>query len=211
MRWFNVGRVSRSSATALLVFCLTSACGGDGASGLTAGEVKARFSLDPLPANTKEFTIATVDITEPGKQVEIVGVRAVGTSNLVYLGAITVWPRDPDSVVAAAAGFPGEGIEKYHQAIGTVVPAAETAFRPRGRTAFGRLWVGAGFRLTSGSVGGVFDVEVVYRVDGDERRQRSGRVYLVCKDPCEGDKYRTLGEWDEVVRKDLGVQQVQPA
>lgn len=205
-------RLARYSAATLLAASVTSGCGGGSDSGgeLTAGEVKARFGLDPLTTKTSDFTIATIDITEPGKQVEIVEVRAVGTPNLVYLGAITVWPRDPDSRAEGAAGFPGKGIDKYHQAIGTLVPAAETAFQPSGRSSAGRLWVGAGFRLTSGTVGGVFDVEVVYRVDGDERRQRSGRVYLVCKAPCEGDRYSSLGAWDEAVRKDLGVQEIKP-
>jgi hypothetical protein len=184
-----------------------SGCGG-GDSKPTSGEVKARFSLDPLPAKTSDFTIATIDIVEPGKQVEILELRPIGTPNLVYLGAITIWPRDEESRAEGAPGFPGQGIDNYHQAIGTVVPAAETAFQPNGRSGPGRLWVGAGFRLTSGKVGGVFDVEVVYRVNGDERRQRSGRVYLVCKAPCEGDKYTTLGAWDEAVRKDLGSQEI---
>ncbi|MGQ0845274.1 MAG: hypothetical protein ACT4QF_14195 [Sporichthyaceae bacterium] len=198
--------VAGAAATTLAL--AASGCGG-GDQEFAPSESTAAFQLKPLSPEKPDFTIGAVDILEPGKQIEIVELRPIGTPNVAYLGAITVWPRDKDSSTEAALGFPGKGVDRYHQAIGTVVPAAETAFKDPGQESPHPLWVGAGFRLLSGTVGGVFDVEVSYRVDGVERTRRAGATFLVCTSPCEGNKYKDVNAWAEVVRKDLGVKEIE--
>lgn len=199
-------RLAGLCALSLIGAAATSGCGGGGDAG-DAAESTTTFQLTPLRAKDPTFTIGALDIVEPGKTVEILELRPIGTPNVAYLGAITVWPRD-ESGPEAALGFPSDDIPKHHPAIGTVVPAAETAFVRAGQERANTLWVGAGFRLISGTVGGVFDVEVVYRVDGKKRSERSNAAFLVCMAPCEGNKYRNVKEWAAVMRKDLGVEKI---
>lgn len=188
---------------------LAAAAGGCGGySDFTPSQSTAAFQLKPLSPSKPDFTIGALDILEPGRKIEITGLRPIGTPNVAYLGAITVWPRDADSSTEAALGFPGEGVRTFHQAVGTVIPAAETGFKRAGEAAPHPVWVGAGFRLLSGTVGGVFDVEVTYRVDGEERSQRAGATFLVCTDPCEGNSYKNVDEWAGVMRKDLGLREI---
>lgn len=193
---------------AAVVLLTTAASGCGSPSELSPSQSTAAFQLKPLSPAKPDFTIGAVDILEPGGNIEIIGLRPIGTPNVAYLGPITVWPRDEDSSTEAALGFPGEGIRKYHQAIGTVIPAVETAFKTSGEASPHPVWVGAGFRLLSGTVGGVFDVEVTYRVDGEERSQRAGATFLVCKAPCEGDSYKDVNEWASAMRKDLGLREI---
>jgi hypothetical protein len=191
----------------ILVAGLSAACGG-GDGELVASASVVTIEVETLPAEDPVFTTSVILITEPGKEIEVVRLRPLATPNIAYLGAITVWPRDKDSVTDADLGFPGEGQRTYHPAIGTVIPAAETGFRFPGEERPRPVWVNAGYRLASGAAGGVFDVEVTYRVDGEERTVRSSRKFLVCTDPCAGENYDDGDDWAEVMREELGLKEL---
>ncbi|MGQ0845278.1 MAG: hypothetical protein ACT4QF_14215 [Sporichthyaceae bacterium] len=190
----------------MLILASIASCGGNGA--LTASEPLVTVEVDPLPSKNPEFTSSVILISAPGKEVEILRLRPIATPNMTYLGAITVWPRDRDSITDADLGFPGEGQRTYHPAIGTVIPASETGFRFPGEDTSRPVWVNAGFRLASGTEGGVFDVEITYRVDGRERTERSRRMFLVCTNPCAGEDYDDGGDWADVLKEKLGLKEL---
>lgn len=198
-------RVAAAATACLLVAATATACGG-GKSPLSGAG--ATFELEPLSPKKPDFTASTILINEPGKKVEILKLRPTTTPNVEFIDAVTIWPRDKDSITDGGPGFPTDGMSTYHRAFGTVIPAAETAFRHPGEETSRPIWVNAGFRLISGEVGAVFDVDVTYRVDGKERRERSGTVFLVCTTPCEDGKYGDLDEWEEAMRK-LGTKETE--
>ncbi len=162
----------------------------------------------------KAFTVSTLFIEgAAGKELEILEVRPLGSPNLAYLGAITVWPRNSrDSTFDGGEGFPADAIRTYHPAIGQVIPASETGFtypdepgRPR------PVLVNAGFRLTAGSVGFVNGVEVVYRVGNDRRSERARTAIIACMNPCtERSAVEGLREWELSLRDKLGLEELQP-
>lgn len=177
---------------------------------LGAGPTIATFQIDPLDPKQPDFTASAVLIEEPGEQIEILRVRPLATSNVGYLGARSVWPRNRDSAIDGGPGFPTSSMLTHHPAIGAVISSAETGFRHPGEEVARPVRVLAGFRLLSGDEGAVFDVEVVYRADGKVKRQRSGTVFIVCTRPCkQSDTYRNLGEWEERLREQRGVEEIE--
>jgi hypothetical protein len=160
----------------------------------------------------KAFTVSTLFINDgAGKEIEILEVRPLGSPNLDYLGAITVWPRNgKDSTFDGGEGFPADAIRTYHPALGTVIPASETGFVHPDEAGKPRpVVVNAGFRLTGGSVGFVNGVEVVYRVGNDKRSERARTAIIACMNPCaERGAVGSLSEWERSLRDTLGLQEL---
>lgn len=181
-----------------------------GDSALEPERPRRTFYLKLIPKQ-KAFTVSTLFIKgAAGKELEILEVRPLGSPNVAYLGAITVWPRDRGSVSDGGEGFPTRGVDTYHPAIGTVVPASETAFLHADDSGRVRpVVVNAGFRLVSGSVGFVNGVEVVYRIGGDKKRERARTAMIVCMEPCaERGVAGDLSDWMTALREELGIQEL---
>jgi len=167
------------------------------------------FGLESLTPQQTSFTVITISIYAAGKDVEILGLRPVTTPNVAYLGAITVWPRNEgDSAVDGGPGFPERGILHYHPAIGVVIPASETSYLYPGESTPRELRVNAGFRLTSGDIGAVNDVEVTYRV-GDKRHREHSRVAIIaCMKPCkQSDPEQEIFDWEHAVLAQFGMKE----
>jgi hypothetical protein len=174
--------------------------------GLKVGETGAIGALTDLTPKEPDFTINAVQIKAPGQDVEVLRVRAMASPNVQLLGTLTTWPRDAlDSAALSALGYPSPSIKTYHPAIGTVVPAAETAYVLEGETAPRPVFVNLGFRLASGEVGVIHAMEVTYRAGGETTTQRSRTSVVACMRPCSAKPEGTLSEWEEAERKELGV------
>lgn len=162
--------------------------------------------MEPFSSDNRDFTVNAALLSEPGKVLEIIRLRTLTTPNVKYLGAFTVWPRNRDSISETGFGFPEDGAQVWHPAFGTPIPAAETGFQHPDEEIIRPVWVQAGFRLTSGAVGAVNDVEVTYRADDEERRVRSGNGAIVCVRPCDdADRYKDVLLWERDVRPSLGI------
>lgn len=138
------------------------------------------FTLPPLDANKPEFSIA-VPITDKGKDIEILEFKARTSPNVEYIGSVAVWPRDLDVTQGQPGVLPGypTGTLGHHPA-DMVVPAAELLFEPKGFGAPGDLFVQAGYRLTSGDVGGVLGVKVRWKTGGKTKSQYYSWGVVVC-------------------------------
>jgi hypothetical protein len=169
------------------------------------------FYTSLIPQETA-FTVSTLFIDgAAGKELEILEVRPLGSPNLTYLGAITVWPRDSKTSWSdGGEGFPTDGIRDYHPAIGAVIPATETGFTFPEEPGDPRpVLVNAGFRLASGSVGFVNGVEVVYRIGGSKKRERARTAIIVCMHPCkERPVDNDLRTWELNLRDRLGLKEL---
>lgn len=208
----SCGRPSRSDTRAgVLVAAMgalivgVAACGGG--SDFEAGDPGSIGSLEDLTAQQPDFTLLGIQINDPGEEVEVLRVRALASPNVQFLGARTTWPRNgKDSAILSGLGYPSPSMRVHHQAIGTVIPAAETAFVYDGETAPRGVFVTVGFRLASGKVGLVHAIEVTYRA-GDHTRTERGRIAVIaCPSPCSAKpKERTLDEWESDVREELGL------
>jgi hypothetical protein len=187
-----------------LVMGLAACIGGDG---FKAGHPGAIGVLEPLPLKNPTFTVNAVTIEAPGKEVEVLRVRALATPNMQMLGTQTTWPRDArGSSILSAMGYPSPSVKTYHPAIGVVIPAAETAFVHQGESEPRSVFVNVGFRLASGDVGLVHAMEVTYRAGAKTKTERSHTATLACISPCKAEPEDVApSEWEQAVRKDLGV------
>lgn len=119
---------------------------GGGADELPHLRPEATFRLENMAAGKTEFSLATPTILAPGKEVQILSVKAAYSPNVEYLGASAVWPRDHQGTTfAGGPGFPSPR-QKAHDPLDAVVPAAETSFVPPGQTGPQPVTVTLGFR-----------------------------------------------------------------
>jgi hypothetical protein len=169
------------------------------------------FKLAPFkPGKPTEFSLVALSVNVAGKTVEILEVRPVATPNVEYIGAIAVWPDEAKGNTSdGGPGFPPATVTKHHPALGVVVPASATGYLYPGESAPRDLVVNAGFRLTSAESGAVNSIEVVYRVDGEVRRERSRTGVVACVDPCtDADTYAgSLVEWQRALFARHGVEE----
>lgn len=207
----SYGSLGASGAALLLMLTTIGACGSaEGDDELQPRRPRATFGLESLTPKQTKFTVSTVHINAPGQEVEILGLRPVMTPNLTYLGAVTVWPRARDSYSDGGPGFPSSAIKDFHPAIGTVIPASETAFKGPDEETPNPVYVNAGFSLASGTVGAVNDVEVTYRVGKEVKRERSGVAVVACMRPCEErEQYEDVRAWQIAVLEQFGMKQTE--
>lgn len=162
--------------------------------------------MQPFPADQPEFTFMAAEIVAPGQAVEILSVRVLTTPNVTYLGALTVWPRNPRSAPATGIGFPHLGARDVHPAFGVVIPPEETGFIFPGERESRAITVEGGYRLSGAGPGAVNVAEVAYRADGEIHRVKSDTAIIVCLIPClDKKRYPDTFEWDRVIRDRLGV------
>lgn len=205
----ELGRVRTSSLGALTAaFAIGAglgACGG-GDDDLKVGDTGSIGSIEDLTPKQRDVSLGAITIDEPGREVEVLRVRALTSPNVVFLGAITTWPRDGrTSALGSGLGFPVPTMT-FHSAIGTVVPASETSYVIPGESEPRSIFVGAGFRLNSGRVGAVHAIEVTYRVGNKTRIARSRTADLLCMAPCNNrPEELPLRGWEAQISKQLGV------
>lgn len=169
------------------------------------GNPTATFTLASMKAGKTDFSLGTLVLNHPGKDLQVIAVRPLTSPNIEYLGAIAVWPRDLDGQYASSGGpgFPEARTESYHP-IGAVVPAAETGLVPPTWDRPPPVTVTAGFRLASGKVGAVNGVRVVYTVDGEKKSELFPHAVVACVKPqrCGGQEDR---DFEDNVLRQLGL------
>lgn len=123
----------------------------------------------------------------PGATIRVVEVLAHTSSNVDFLGAVAIWPRDiKDVSVGAGNEFPPTSVNGTHP-VNQVVPSAETLFKPKGLNAPAAVDVVAGFRLRAGDIGAMNGIRVVYEVDGKRLTKDSPQAGIACKPKgCDG-------------------------
>jgi len=177
---------------------------GDG--GLPHRHPVAIFTLPPLdPANTS-FSLGTPEITEPGKQVQVISVQPLMSPNIEMIGAYAIWPRDTPVSSAGGSGFPDPAYARHHHPLTEVIPPSETSYgitASNPRTADVRLSLG--FQVRSGDIGAVNGVLVTYKVNGDTHHKFFAHAVVACvkPNPCtgpDGDRH-----WEEEVLYNLGL------
>jgi hypothetical protein len=157
------------------------------------------FLHDPVIVSTAkpEFSSAALYLDEEKADVTILSVTPLTTANVQYIGARSIWPSGLahyGNWQVPGRGFPRPQVKDSH-AITETIPAAEAGYVD----GFGHhKWVilEAGFRLTSGDVGAINGIEVVYRA-GDRLVHKVYRsAVLVCfqTEKCEDDNLQRLGE-----------------
>lgn len=156
---------------------------------LTLDYSEVGFTLPVMEPGKAEFFMGSIYLDHPGKSVEVLEVESLRSPNVEYLGAFTIWPRDfPTNRQTVGRGYPPARLKDRHPAFGTVVPADETAFVPKGFEHRGAppVVVNVGFRLASGDVGVVNGIRVTYKVDGKKTHKdfRYFAVACVKPNPC---------------------------
>lgn len=147
----------------------------------------ATFGLTKMEPGKTAFSLGSVRILEPGKEVRIVSVKAAHSDNIEYLGAIAVWPRDHQGTLfTGGPGFPNLTHQKKHHPVDEVIPASETAYVPPRAPGPMPVGVTLGFRLLSGA-GAVNGVTIVYKADGKTKREHFRHAVVGCvkPEPCD--------------------------
>jgi hypothetical protein len=153
------------------------------------------FAITPPEATYTGFAVTPtspdffvgVDLSHPGSTVEIIDVAAHTSPNVEFLGAVTIWPRQIKGVsVGAGVGFPPADVKGTHP-LNEPIPASETLFQPKGFGQPGVITVAAGFRLSSGEIGAMNGIRVVYKVNGKRTVKDSRQAGIACVKPkCGG-------------------------
>ncbi|MGQ0467644.1 MAG: hypothetical protein ACT4QG_20285 [Sporichthyaceae bacterium] len=168
------------------------------------------FKLKPFtPGKPTEFSLVALTAKVPGQTVEILDVRPITTPNVEYIGSIAVWPNEAKGNTSdGGPGFPPATVERYHPALGVVIPASATGYLYPGESKPRDLVVNAGFRLTGAESGAVNSIEVVYRVNGEVRRERSRIGVVACVDPCaEQETYSSAIDWQRQLFARNGIEE----
>lgn len=119
-----------------------------------------------------KFHIGLIEIDAGGKDVTVLEVIPTMSSNVEFLGAVTTYGMDElqGGPGSAGSGFPAPYQRTTHP-IGEPIAAFKTSYIPMGRDKPAPVIVTAGFRLTSGTEGGVNGIRVVYRIGGKQHSQ----------------------------------------
>ena len=154
------------------------------------------------------FTLSTLDLYRPGAELHVLGVEALTSPNVQYVGAVNVWPRDSaKNALFTGPGFPAPEIKTHHP-LDEIVPASETDIpalpgieRPP------PLSVAVGFRLLSGDLGAVNGVRVTYTADGKKAVETFRVALIVCTKSrfCEPSKGESDSEFNDRVLNQFGL------
>lgn len=153
-----------------------------------------------------DFTFAGMYIDEPGKDVRIVSITPLTSSNVQFLGASTIWPRTtPYGMQPHGAGYPHEGAIELHP-VAQLIPASETSYVEDHRSTPDSIRVLAGFRLLSGDIGAFNGVQVTYLADDKIVRKVYDYAALLCHslEPCSAPDGAEYG-WSKQVLRDFGL------
>lgn len=171
--------------------------------GSAPDSVETRIQVD----QKGDFSYAMMYIEEPGKDVRIVSVTPLTSSNVRFLGASTIWPRTtPYGMQGRGPGYPLEGAVELHPAA-EAIPASETSYVDRpSRTTPDPIIVIAGFRLLSGDVGAFNGVQLTYVADGKMVRKVYNYAALLChkQEACAAPEDAKYG-WDIEVLRNFGL------
>lgn len=205
-RW----RVRTVAGIAALILCvggLAIARGGGDAKEFVAADPVAGYTM-PLDGSERTFTLSSLYISRPGSELQVLEVQALTSPNVDYLGAVNIWPRDlATNALSVGPGYPAPEI-KVHHPIDEVVPAAETDVPALpGVASQPPLALALGFRLTSGDLGAVNGVRVVYRANGRTAEETFRHALIVCTKPrlCEPAKGESESEYNDRVLSQFGL------
>ena len=155
-----------------------------------------------------DFTYGMMYIDEPGKDVRIVSLTPLTSSNVQFLGASTIWPRTtPYGMQGRGPGFPMKGAIELHPAA-DVIPASETSYiEGPSRGTPDSITVLAGFRLLSGDIGAFNGVQLTYTAGGKTVRKVYDYAALLCHEQrhCEAPEGTGFYRWSEQVLRDFGL------
>lgn len=162
-----------------------------------------------VPVDKKgDFTYGMMYIDEPGKDVRIVSVTPLTSSNVQFLGASTIWPRTKAyGMQGRGPGYPMEGAIELHP-VAETIPASETSYlEGPHRAAPDSITVLAGFRLLSGDIGAFNGVQLTYTADGETVRKVYDYAALLChqQEHCWAPEGNTHYRWSEQVLRDFGL------
>jgi hypothetical protein len=205
-------RPSRAIIVSLIAVLIAAVAGAGlwlrhGGDEFAVAEPTTGYKLFPMDPGKTEFFLGGLYLRQPGREVEIRDVKVLSSPNVEYLGAFTIWPRDYSAnKLVVGPGFPPSELKDRHPALGVKVPAAETGFMPAdwSRPEPPPLTVAVGFRVTSGDVGAVNGVRVVYTVNGTIKHEDFHHAVIACVKPntCKAPDGRISSEYnDEVLRR----------
>lgn len=135
-----------------------------------------------VTSTKREFSIGVGWLRYPGEDIQVLNVSALTSSNLDYIGASTVWPREIDRPSGFGAGFLVRGLKIRHP-VGEMVPARETAWIEYTGQAPEAVRVLASFRLRSGDLAGINGLMMTYRVGGRTKTEVLNSAAIVCLSP----------------------------
>ncbi|MBA3745205.1 hypothetical protein [Sporichthya sp.] len=145
-----------------------------------------------------------MDLDHPGAEIRVLEVTALTSPNVVYLGAVAIWPRDLRSgSLGTGPKFPPPRIRGHH-AVDQVIPAAETALVPKGWDEPAPVSIAFGFRLDGKEPGAVNGLRIVYEVDGERKVELYRIAIIACAPPkgCRGARQMDDPEFtDNVLRR----------
>lgn len=176
--------------------------------GVRLGSMPERIESRVRVDNKGDFTLGMMYIDEPGKDVQIVSVVPLTSSNVQFLGASTIWPRTiPYGMQGRGPGYPMKHAVGLHPAA-EPIPASETSFvQGPQRTTPRSIVVLAGFRLLSGDRGAFNGVQLTYLADGELVRTVYDYAALLCHEQrhCEPPEGVGFYRWSEQVLRDFGL------
>lgn len=152
---------------------------------------RPRFTYGGVVMNKDlTFSIGLMHLEHPGKDVTVVKVEALTSSNVEYLGAFTTWPRDMrENKFSAMPGFPPKYVKAPRHPLNELVPSAETSvILPNYSATPPPVSVVAGFRLVSGDIGAMNGIRVTYKVGNKTMRETFRYAAIVCIPDCDKRK-----------------------
>lgn len=148
-----------------------------------------------------KFHIGLIEIDPAGKDVTVLDVIPTMTPNVEFLGAVTTYGMDDvmGGPGSAGTGFPAP-YQRITHPIGEPIAAFKTSYIPAGRNKPAPVIVTAGFRLTSGTEGGVNGIRVVYRVGDKQHSELLRYAAVATTEPWGSKKGDRDGYYEDVLR-----------
>ncbi len=169
-------------------------------------EPEQRHETVIVSKQAPEFSSGALYLDEESGDLTIISVTPLTTANVQFLGARSIWPSADGPYgnwQVPGRGFPRPQVKESHPVTETI-PASEAGYHDEyGNHHSVRLVVG--FRLTSGDIGAVNGIEVVYRVGDRTVITLFRTANLVCFElaKCQDDNLQSLRYSDAIA--DLGL------
>jgi hypothetical protein len=150
--------------------------------------------------------IAGLTLKHAEGDIEILKLVPLMSTNVEFLGAYTVWPRDfTGTYYAGGPGYPAKDQPRRHPAFGEIVPADELGIvAPKAGATPAKLTISAGFRIVSGDIGAVNGLTIVYRAGGSVHRELIRQAIISCvkPNPCTSARH---SEFEDATLATLGL------
>ncbi|GAA0609044.1 hypothetical protein GCM10009547_08860 [Sporichthya brevicatena] len=168
---------------------------------------EAGYTME-LEGRERAFTLSALYLEHPGAELQVLEVEALTSPNVDYIGGVNVWPRDHAfNALSVGPGYPAPEIKQHHP-LTEVIPSTETDLEPLPGTSDPQpLSLALGFRLTSGELGAVNGVRVVYKADGKKRERIFRYALIVCTKTalCEPAGGENESDYNKRVLRQFGL------